>query len=117
MPDYNKAILMGRLTRDPDFRITPSGHPKTGTVITVNHDWIDQQTDENNNTVCFIDIEATGTADDKALLLKVVEDAKQQADISVDQLENKSQSLFGTDDIRALSDVQLKRIANTILAK
>ena len=37
--------------------------------------------------------------------------------MTVDQLENKAQSLFGTDDIRALSDVQLKRIANTILAK
>lgn len=57
MPNYNKAILMGRLTQDPDFRIIPSGHPNPVTVITVNHDWIDQQMGENNSTVCFIDIE------------------------------------------------------------
>ena len=49
-----------------------------------------------------------------APLLQVVEDARQQADISVDQLKQKSQNLFGTDDIRALSGVQLKRIANEI---
>ena len=42
MPNYNKAILMGRLTRDPDFRITPSGQPKANTAVAVNHDWIDQ---------------------------------------------------------------------------
>jgi phosphomannomutase len=44
----------------------------------------------------------------------VVEDARQQADISVDQLKEKSQSLFGTDDIRGLSGGQLKKIANEI---
>ena len=49
-----------------------------------------------------------------APLLQVVEDARQQADISVDQLKKKSQNLFGTNDIRALSGVQLKRIANEI---
>ena len=60
MPNYNKAILMGRLTRNPDFRITPSGQPKANTAIAVNHDWIDQQAGEKRSTVCFIDIEATG---------------------------------------------------------
>ena len=54
---------------------------------------------------------------DKNQLLKVLEDARQQADISISQLKNESKSLFGTDDIRALSDVQLKRVANTITAK
>ena len=37
-----------------------------------------------------------------APLLKVVEDARQQADISVEQLKQRSQNLFGTDDISAL---------------
>ena len=60
MPNYNKAILMGRLTRDPDFRIMPSGHPRTVTAIAVNHDWVDQQTRAKSSTVCFIDIEASG---------------------------------------------------------
>ena len=49
-----------------------------------------------------------------APLLKVVEDARQQADISVEQLKQRSQNLFGTDDIRALSGIQLKRIASEI---
>ena len=60
MPNYYKAILMGRLTRDPDFRIMPSGHPRTVTAIAVNHDWVDQQTRVKSGTVCFIDIEASG---------------------------------------------------------
>ena len=54
MPNYNKAILMGRLTRDPDFRITPSGQPKANTAVAVNHDWIDQQAGEKRSTVCFM---------------------------------------------------------------
>ena len=54
---------------------------------------------------------------EKNQLLKVLEDARQQADISISQLKNESKSLFGTDDIRALSDVQLKRMANTITVK
>ena len=49
-----------------------------------------------------------------APLIKVVEDARQQADISVEQLKQRSQNLFGTDDIRALSSIQLKRIASEI---
>ena len=60
MPNYNKAIFMGRVIRDPDFRITLSGQPKANTAIAVNHDWIDQPTGEKKSTVCFVDIEATG---------------------------------------------------------
>ena len=60
MPNYNKAIFMGRVVRDPDFRITPSGQLKANTAIAINHDWIDRPAGEKRSTVCFVDIEATG---------------------------------------------------------
>lgn len=60
MPNYNKAIFMGRVVRDPDFRITPSGQLKANTAIAINHDWIDRSAGEKRSTVCFVDIEATG---------------------------------------------------------
>ena len=60
MPNCNKAIFMGRVVWNPDFRITPSGQLKANTAIAINHDWIDQPTGEKRSTVCFVDIEATG---------------------------------------------------------
>ena len=60
MPNYNKAIFMGRLVRDPDFRITPYDQLKANTAIAINHDWINQPVGEKRGTVYFIDIEATG---------------------------------------------------------
>ena len=60
MPNYNKAIFMGRVVWDPDFRTTPSGQLKANTAIAINHDWIDQPTGEKRRTVCFVDIEVTG---------------------------------------------------------
>jgi single-strand DNA-binding protein len=37
--DLNKAMLTGRLSRDPLMRVTPQGHTITRFVVAVNHTW------------------------------------------------------------------------------
>ncbi|MGI6612262.1 MAG: single-stranded DNA-binding protein [Candidatus Nanosyncoccaceae bacterium] len=39
---FNKVILMGNLTRDPETRTTPSGQSVTNFSIAVNRNWKDQ---------------------------------------------------------------------------
>jgi single-strand DNA-binding protein len=52
----NKVILMGRLTRDPEFRQTPSGVPVCRFSVAVNRSFVNKQTGERETD--FIDVEA-----------------------------------------------------------
>ena len=54
MASYNKVILMGNLTRDPELKFLQSGTP------VVNFAWTDKQTGEKREEVCFVDLEALG---------------------------------------------------------
>ena len=40
--DLNKAMMIGRLTRDPEIRTTPSGHSVASFSIATNLVWTDQ---------------------------------------------------------------------------
>ncbi|RLC38597.1 single-stranded DNA-binding protein [Candidatus Falkowbacteria bacterium] len=40
--DLNKAMMIGRLTRDPEIRTTPSGHTVASFAIATNLVWTDQ---------------------------------------------------------------------------
>ena len=51
---YNKVIMMGRLTRDPDLRTIPSGTPVCEFGIACDSGWGD------NKKVCFIDVTVWG---------------------------------------------------------
>jgi single-strand DNA-binding protein len=42
MASFNKVILMGNLTRDPELRYTPSGTAIAGFGIATNRRWKDQ---------------------------------------------------------------------------
>lgn len=55
---YNKAILIGNLTRDPELRYTPSGTPVTSFGIAVNTRY--KQSDEMKEETLFIDIVVFG---------------------------------------------------------
>ncbi|MCQ2416199.1 MAG: single-stranded DNA-binding protein [Oscillospiraceae bacterium] len=58
----NKVILMGRLTRDPEFRQTPSGVPVCRFSIAINRQFANKQTGERETD--FIDCDAwRGTAE------------------------------------------------------
>lgn len=61
MKGFNKVVLMGNLTRDPETRTTPSGQSVTQFALAVNRTWkgADGQQQE---VVSFIDCVAWGKA-------------------------------------------------------
>ncbi|MCD6507081.1 single-stranded DNA-binding protein [Candidatus Poribacteria bacterium] len=60
MAGYNKVILLGNLTRDPDVRYLPSGTAVASFGIAINRVYNDRQTGEQRKEVCFVDITAFG---------------------------------------------------------
>jgi single-strand DNA-binding protein len=58
MVSFNKVILIGNLTRDPELRYTPSGTPVVNFSLAVNRRY--RQGDEPKEEVCYIDIVAFG---------------------------------------------------------
>jgi single-strand DNA-binding protein len=63
MANFNKVLLMGNLTRDPDLRYTPSGTPVASFGLAVNRTWKDANGQQANDTL-FVDISAfAGQAD------------------------------------------------------
>ncbi len=58
MTSFNKVILIGNLTRDPEMRYTPNGTPVTTFGLAVNRRF--RQGDEQREEVCFIDIVVFG---------------------------------------------------------
>lgn len=59
MASYNKVILMGNLTRDPELRYTPKGQALAKIGLAVNRVWR-TETGEQREEVTFVDVEAWG---------------------------------------------------------
>jgi single-strand DNA-binding protein len=59
MASYNKVLLMGNLTRDPEVRYTPKGTAIANVGLAVNRRWT-TDTGEQKEEVTFIDIEVWG---------------------------------------------------------
>lgn len=59
MPSYNKTLLMGHLTRDPELRATPKGTPICQFGLAVNRQFKDES-GATKDEVTFIDVEAWG---------------------------------------------------------
>lgn len=55
---FNKVILMGNLTRDPETRTTPSGQSVTSFSLAVNRQWT--QDGEKRESVSYINCVAWG---------------------------------------------------------
>src|SRR2546426_3475997 len=58
MASFNKVILLGNLTRDPELRYTPNGTPVATFGLAVNRR--SGQGDERREEVCFVDIVTFG---------------------------------------------------------
>src|SRR5215471_5172808 len=58
MAQFNKIILIGNLTRDPELRYTPNGTAVTRMGLAVNTTF--GQGDDRKDTVCFIDVTVFG---------------------------------------------------------
>ena len=59
MPNYNKVLLMGNLTRDPELRFTTSGAPVTNLRIAINRVYTDGSGDRKEET-CFLTVVVWG---------------------------------------------------------
>ena len=60
MASYNKVILMGNLTRDPEVKFLSSGTAVANFGLAMNESYTDQQTGERKESACFVDVEAWG---------------------------------------------------------
>ena len=60
MASYNKVILMGNLTRDPEMRYVPSGTAVTNFGLAMNERYTDRQTGEQKESPCFVEVTAWG---------------------------------------------------------
>lgn len=58
---FNKVILLGNLTRDPETRTTPNGQSVTSFSLAVNRTWRNAN-GENQESVSYIDCVAWGKA-------------------------------------------------------
>lgn len=58
MAGFNKVILMGNLTRNPELRYTPSGTPVASFGLATSRRF--KQGDELKEEVCFVDIVVFG---------------------------------------------------------
>src|SRR5580692_6468672 len=59
MANFNKVILAGNLTRDPELRYTPKGTAVARLGLAVNRTWTDEA-GQKKEEVSFIDIDAFG---------------------------------------------------------
>ena len=59
MPDYNKVLLMGRLTRDVELKYTPSNMAVAEIGLAVNHRYKTKE-GESKEEVTFVDCEVWG---------------------------------------------------------
>jgi single-strand DNA-binding protein len=60
MASFNKVILLGNLTRDPEMKFLPSGTPVAEFGLATNRKWVDQATKEAREAVTFVDCKAMG---------------------------------------------------------
>ncbi|MDP6034983.1 MAG: single-stranded DNA-binding protein [Verrucomicrobiota bacterium] len=89
MPNYNKVILMGRLTRDPEVRYVSSGTPVAGLSIAVNRYWRNQDGQQQEDTT-FVDVSAFGkTAETIGQYLKKGKPIFMEGHLRLDQWDDK----------------------------
>ena len=60
MAYYNRVILMGNLTRDPEVKYTTSGTARATFGMAINRVYTDRQSGEKKEEVCFVNITAFG---------------------------------------------------------
>lgn len=60
MASFNKVILVGNLTRDPEVRYIPSGTAVCDIGLAVNRTWFDKQSNSRKEDVTFVDITLWG---------------------------------------------------------
>jgi len=60
MANFNKVILAGNLTRDPQLTFLPNGTPVAEFGMAINRKWRPQDGGEMREEVCFVDLSCFG---------------------------------------------------------
>jgi len=60
MASFNKVILVGNLTRDPEVRYIPSGSAVTDIGLAINDSWFDKKSNTRKESVTFVDVTLWG---------------------------------------------------------
>jgi single-strand DNA-binding protein len=60
MANFNKVLLMGNLTRDPELRYLPSGQALVKIGLAVNRKYRNRNTQEQVEETTFVDVEGWG---------------------------------------------------------
>ena len=99
MASFNKVILAGNLTRDPELRYTPKGTAIARIGLAVNRKW-KSETGEMKEEVTFVDVDAFGkTAETIGQYLKkgrpILIEGRLRYDTWEDKHTNQKQSKLG----------------------
>ncbi len=60
MASFNRVILMGNLTRDPQVRYIPSGTAVAELGLAINRTWFDKSANQKKEDVTFVDVTVWG---------------------------------------------------------
>lgn len=60
MASFNKVILVGNLTRDPEVKYTSGGTAVTEVGLAVNRTWFDKQQNQKREETTFVDVTLWG---------------------------------------------------------
>lgn len=60
MANFNKVILVGNLTRDPEVKYTTGGTAVAEIGLAVNRQWFDQKSNERKEETTFVDVTLWG---------------------------------------------------------
>jgi single-strand DNA-binding protein len=89
MASFNKVILVGNLTRDPELRYTPKGTAVTKIGLAVNRVWT-SETGEKKEEVTFVDVDMFGrTAENVAQYMRKGSPLLVEGRLRLDQWDDK----------------------------
>src|SRR3989441_903917 len=90
MTGFNKVIIAGNLTRDPELRYTPKGTAVTKITLAVSRTW-KSETGETKEEVAFVDVDAWARqAEVIAQYLKKGRPLLVEGRLKLDQWEDKN---------------------------
>ncbi len=89
MASFNKVILMGNLTRDPELRYTPKGTAIAKIGVAVNRVWTNEA-GEKKEEVTFVDVDVFGrTAENVGQYMRKGRPILIEGRLRLDQWEDK----------------------------
>src|SRR3954470_7146606 len=89
MASYNKVILVGNLTRDPELRYTPKGMAIAKVGLAINRNWT-SESGEKKEEVTFVDVDIFGrTAENVAQYMKRGRPILVEGRLRLDQWDDK----------------------------